>query len=200
MAHIKRKYIDKHWGMFLARGGSALLFGCLILFGDFTGILPAIPMIGLCLLFLGIIDTVGALLNSLQKHGWFTSVVDALVDVVAAMALFFYAQDSIVSCLIILASYTFVSGIIDLFHSFLSTTDPTDRFIRALVGCCGCTIGIVILNSGAYESTTFIRFFGTYLALVGITSLIYGIHNRSQKIEDKIARKESAKKKSTKKR
>lgn len=200
MAHIKRKYIDTHWGMFLVRGGLALLFGCLVSFGDFSSILSAIPMIGLCLLLLGIVDTVGALFNSLKKHGWITSVIDALIDVVAALSLFFYAQDSIVNCLIILAVYTFLSGIIDLFHSFLSTVDPTDRFIRALIGCCGCVIGIVILNSGSFESSIFIRFFGTYLTLVGVTSLIYGVHNRSQKIEDKIARKESAKKKSVKKR
>ena len=76
-------------------------------------------------------------------------------------------------------------------HGFLSTVDPTDKFIRILAGICGCIFGLVILNAGDFELTIFIRFFGVYMVVVGITSLIYGVHNRSQNIEDKVARKES---------
>ena len=70
----------------------------------------------------------------------------------------------------------------------------TDRFIRVLVGVCGCVIGVAILNAGGYEITTFVRFFGAYMLIVGVTSAIYGVHNRSQNIEDKIARKQARKK------
>ena len=97
------------------------------------------------------------------------------------------------------AFYVFLSGIIDIFHGFLSTVDPTDRFIRVLAGIVGCVMGFVILNAGNFEVMTFIRFFGVYLLVVGVTSMIYGVHNRAQKIEDKVARSESAKKKTSKK-
>ena len=104
-----------------------------------------------------------------------------------------------VAGLIILASYTFVSGIIDILHGFLSTVDPTDRFIRILCGILGAVMGFVILNAGKFELTVFIRFFGAYLLIVGITSLIYGVHNREQDLEDREARKQIRKvaKKST---
>ena len=90
----------------------------------------------------------------------------------------------------------------DLFHGFLSTVDPTDRFVRVVVGSLGCIMGLVIINAGSFELMTFIRFFGAYMLIVGVTSLIYGVHNRSQDAEDTIARKADAKKsakKSTKK-
>ena len=77
--------------------------------------------------------------------------------------------------------------------------DPTDRFVRVLTGICGCVIGAVIINSGNLEIMNFIRFFGAYMLIVGITSLIYGVHNRAQNIEDKVARSQSARKKSSKK-
>ena len=77
--------------------------------------------------------------------------------------------------------------------------DPTDRFIRILAGACGCVIGVVILNAGGFEITTFIRFFGAFMLIVGVTSLIYGVHNRSQNIEDKVARKQAAKSRKKKK-
>lgn len=190
MAHINRRYIDKHWIMFIVRGILAGIFGFLLLFGglvDFDGVVATISIF---LLVMGIVDSAGALYNSTKKRGWVNSIIDALIDVVAALALLFFAKNDLVASLIIISIYVFISGIIDLFHGFLSTVDPTDRFIRVLAGVCGCVMGCVILNAGNFEVMTFIRFFGVYMLIVGITSMIYGVHNRSQNIEDKIARKE----------
>lgn len=199
MAKINRRYIDKHWLVFLVRGALATIFGCFMLFGGIMSIENMMAIISVFLLFMGIVDAVGALYSSTRKHGWVNSIIDALIDVVAAVLLLFFTKNSLVSSLIVLSVYTILSGVIDLFHGFLSTVDPTDRFIRVLAGVCGCIIGIVILNAGDFEISTFIRFFGAYMLIVGVTSLIYGVHNRSQNIEDKIARKESYKKKKTKK-
>ena len=199
MAKINRRFIDKHWLVFIVRGGLAMIFGFFMLFGGLTNLESVVATISILLLVMGIIDATSALYNSSKKHGWVNSVIDALIDVVAALALLFYAKNDLVNSLIIIAAYTFISGIIDVFHGFLSTVDPTDRFIRILAGVVGCVMGFVILNAGSFELMTFIRFFGVYLLIVGITSMIYGVHNRSQNMEDKIARSEAAKKKVAKK-
>ncbi len=192
MAKINRRFIDKHWLTFLIRGGMAAAFGCLTLFSGVMNVENAIALISVFLLFMGIVDAVGALYSSTKKHGWINSVIDALIDVIAAVLLLFFAKSDLVTSLIIISVYTILSGVIDLFHGFLSTVDPTDRFIRVLAGICGCIIGAVIINAGSFEIMTFLRFFGVYLLVVGVTSLIYGVHNRSQNIEDKVARKLSA--------
>ena len=158
MAKINRRFIDKHWLTFVLRGGLAVIFGFLALFGGWTDMNFVISVIVVYLLVMGIIDAMGALYNSLKKHGWITSMIDALVDVVAAVCLLFFAQGSLVACMVVLAVYTFVSGIIDVFHGFLSTVDPTDRFIRILAGIIGIVTGFVILNSGSFEMMTFMRF------------------------------------------
>lgn len=193
MAHINRRYIDKHWFVFIIRGLMASVFGVLALFGNMHEDM-IISIIAVFLLLMGIIDAVSALYASVKKHGWFNSVIDALVDIAAALALLFFAKNSLVAALIVIAIYTIASGLIDVFHAFLSTVDPTDRFIRVLAGVIGCVIGVVIINSGEFEKTTFIRFFGAYMMIVGVTSLIYGVHNRSQNIEDKVARSQARKK------
>ena len=194
MAHINRRFIDKHWLVFLVRGALAVAFGCYALFGSLSNMDNAIAIISIFLLLMGIVDAVGALYCSNKKHGWINAVIDALVDVIAAVFLLFFANGILANIVIILSVYTIASGLIDVFHGFLSTVDPTDRFIRILVGACGCVIGIVILNAGSFEITTFIRFFGAYMVVVGVTSLIYSVHNRSQEIEDKIARIEARRK------
>lgn len=204
MAIFNRRFIDKHWMVFLVRGGLAAIFGCYTLFSGMSSIENVIAIISVFLLLIGIIDAVGALYGSSKKHGWINSIIDALVDVIAAISLLFFAKNSLANAVIIISIYTIVSGIIDIFHGFLSTVDPTDRFIRIIAGITGCVIGVVILNAGDFEITTFIRFFGAYMLIVGVTSLIYGTHNYSQEKEDKIARraarKQVAKKRSKKSR
>ena len=194
MAKINRKYIDKHWIVFIIRGLMAGIFGALLLFGGMDQIVNVITEISVFLLMMGIIDSVSALYNSTKKRGWINSVIDAGIDVVAAVALLFFAKNDLSISVLILSIYTIISGVIDLFHGFVSTVDPTDRFIRVLAGACGCVIGITILNAGKFEITTFARFFGAYMLIVGVTSAIYGVHNRAQNIEDKIARKQARKK------
>lgn len=203
MAHINRKFIDKHWLMFVLRGGIAVIFGFLALFGGLVDLGSAASILVIFLLIMGVIDAVGALYGSMKKHGWINSIIDALVDVAAAVCLLVFAQGNFIACTLILAIYTCVSGLIDIFHGFLSTVDPTDRFIRVLAGIIGVVMGFVILNAGPFELMTFVRFFGAYLLIVGFSSMVYGVHNRAQKIEDRVARSEarsSAKKKKSQKR
>lgn len=195
MAKINRKYIDKHWIVFIIRSLLAGVFGFLLLFNGMAGIENIIAEISVFLLLMGVVDSVSALYNSTKKRGWINSVIDAVVDVVAAVALLFFAKSDLATSVIVLSVYTVVSGVIDIFHGFVSTVDPTDRFIRILAGVCGCVIGIVILNAGNFEITTFVRFFGAYMLIVGVTSAIYGVHNRAQVVEDKVARKQARKKK-----
>ena len=193
MAHINRRYIDKHWFVFIIRGLMAAIFGFLALFGVMTDFEMVISVVSIFLLLMGIVDSVSALYASVKKHGWLNSVIDALIDIAAALTLLFFAKNNIVVSLIIIAVYTIASGLIDVFHGFLSTVDPTDRFIRVLAGVLGCVMGIVILNAGEFEIMTFVRFFGAYMLIVGVTSLIYGVHNRSQDIEDSTARSQALK-------
>lgn len=195
MAKINRRYIDKHWLVFILRGALAGAFGFIALFGGMSNVESVVAIISVFLLLMGIVDSVGALYNSTRKHGWINSIIDAGIDVVAAVVLLFFARNDLVTSVIILSVYTILSGVIDIFHGFLSTVDPTDRFIRILAGACGCIIGAVILNSGDFEIMTFIRFFGAYMLIVSVTSMIYGVHNRAQNIEDKVARKQARKKK-----
>lgn len=199
MAHINRRFIDKHWFVFIIRGIAASIFGFITMFGGVSDVENMIAVVSILLLLMGIIDASSALYNSTKKHGWLTSIIDALVDVIAAMLLLFFAKNNLVNSLLVLSIYTIISGIIDIFHGFLSTVDPTDRFIRVIVGVFGCVMGVVILNAGEFEIMSFIRFFGAYMLIVGVTSMIYGVHNRAQNIEDIVARKQSVKKKSAKK-
>lgn len=194
MAHIKRKYIDSHWLVFIFQGAIALFFGCLTLFTSSSTPSTLTPIIGIALLALAVVEFANSLHRSHNRQGWLIATFVALFDAAFGLTLICITGQEMVWQLSLLATYTVIRGIFELLIGFRTTVDPTDRFIWVLAGIAGVIFGIVILNSGHLANIDFVRFFGAYLFIFGVSSLIYGVHNRSQKLEDREARVEAAKK------
>lgn len=193
MAHIKRKYIDSHWLVFIFQGAIALFFGCLTLFTSGESSTSLMPVIGILLLALAIVEFANSLHRSRQRQGWLVSTLVALFDAGIGLTLLFVMNEGMVWHLSLIAAYTAIRGIFEIVIGFRTTVDPTDRFIWVLCGICGIVFGFVIFNSGHLANVDFIRFFGAYMMILGVSSLIYGIHNREQRIEDREARSDAAK-------
>lgn len=194
MSHIKRKYIDSHWLVFIFQGAIALLFGCLTLFTSDKNSVGLIPVIGLFLLALSVVEFANSLYRSHRSEGWLVSTLVAVFDAVFGLALLFIAKYDMVWHLSMLAAYTLLRGVFEMAIGFRTTVDPTDRFIWLLCGISGVIFGFVIFNSGHLANIDFVRFFGAYMLILGISSLIYGVHNREQGIEDREARSEASSK------
>lgn len=191
---IKRKYIDSHWLVFMFQGGIALLFGCLTLFTSDESASSLIPLVGIFLLALSVVEFANSLYRSRHKQGWLVAVLLALFDAAFGLAMLFVADQAMVWHLSLVAAYTALRGVFELLMGFRTTVDPTDRFIWVLCGVVGIIFGLVIFNSGHLENIEFMRFFGAYMMILGVSSFIYGIHNREQGIEDREARSIAAKK------
>lgn len=193
----KRKYIDSHWLVFIFQGIVALFFGCLTLFTSNNSSFGVIPVIGVALLALAVVEFANSLQRTRSNHGWLVATLVAVFDAAFGITLIIASDQDAIWHLCLLASYTVFRGIFELILGFRTTVDPTDRFIWVLCGLCGIVFGIVILNSGHLPGVDFIRFFGAYLLIFGVCSLIYGKHNRTQQ-HDAIEASERRAKKSSK--
>ena len=180
MAHIKRKYIDSHWLVFIFQGAIALIFGSATLFTSHESPRNLIPLVGVYLLALAVVEFANTIYRSSRSEGWFVSLLVALFDAACGLLLLFISNSEI-------------RGFFEILIGFRTTVDPTDRFIWVLCGICGMIFGFVIFNSGHLPNIDFLRFFGAYMLILGISSLDYGVHNRVQKLEDREARSLAAK-------
>lgn len=192
MAHIKRKYIDSHWLVFIFQGIVALLFGCVTLFTSDESSTSLVPVVSVSLLALALVEFANSVHRSYNRQGWLVSTAVAVFDAIFGLLLLFVVNEGMAWHLGVLAAYTVLRGIFELVLA-RTTVDPTDRFIWALCGVTGIIFGIVIFNSGHLAGVDFMRFFGTYMMILGVSSLIYSIHNREQQREDREARSEAAK-------
>lgn len=192
MARIKRKYIDSHWLIFVIQGALALGFGWVMLFSSTeASISYLVSIVGVFLLALGILELFNILHREHLKAGWSVSLIVALFDTIVAMTLLMTINNDAVWHLVIIAAYTFARGIFEILIGLRSPDDMTDRFIWVLVGACGVVMGLVVFNSGNMGLTDFVRFFGAYMMVLGVGSLVYGVHNRDQKLDDLSARREA---------
>lgn len=191
---VKLKYIDSHWLVFVFQGIIAILFGCVTLFTSGRNSTSLVPVIGVSLLALAIVEFANSVYRSYNRQGWLVSTAVAVFDAIFGLLLLFMVNEGMAWHLAMMASYTLIRGIFELFIGFRTTVDPTDRFIWCLCGLCGLVFGVVIFNSGHLANVDFVRFFGAYMLILGICSLIYSAHNRVQQREYRLARSESAKK------
>ena len=193
----KLKYIDSHWGIFALQGVVALLFGWFALFTNSSDIQTLVIVVGSVLLSLGIIELLNLLARTRTKNTWGVSLVMAILEISAGLALLFTYEQNVAWHLIVIAAYTILRGIFEIILGLKAIDDLTDKFIWILAGVCACIMGVVILNTGHLGTIPFIKYFGSYMMVFGVVNLIYSVHNNEQG-KDYRSEKLAAKKKISK--
>lgn len=193
----KLKYIDSHWGIFALQGIVALLFGWFALFTSSSDIQTLVIVVGSVLLSLGIIELLNLLARTRTKNTWGVSLLMAILEISAGLALLFTYEQNVAWHLIVIAAYTILRGIFEIILGLRAIDDLTDKFIWILAGICACIMGVVILNTGHLGTTPFIKYFGSYMMVFGVVNLIYSVHNNEQG-KDYRSEKLAAKKKISK--
>ena len=193
----KLKYIDSHWGIFALQGIVALLFGWFALFTSSSDIQTLVIVVGSVLLSLGIIELLNLLARTRTKNTWGVSLVMAILEISAGLALLFTYEQNVAWHLVVIAAYTILRGIFEIILGLRSIDDLTDKFIWILAGVCACIMGVVILNTGHLGTIPFIKYFGSYMMVFGVVNLIYSVHNNEQG-KDYRSEKLAAKKKISK--
>ena len=193
----KLKYIDSHWGIFALQGIVALLFGWFALFTNSSDIQTLVIVVGSVLLSLGIIELLNLLARTRTKNTWGVSLVMAILEISAGLALLFTYEQNVAWHLVVIAAYTILRGIFEIILGLRAIDDLTDKFIWILAGICACIMGVVILNTGHLGTIPFIKYFGSYMMVFGVVNLIYSVHNNEQG-KDYRSEKLAAKKKISK--
>lgn len=183
MTRIKRKYIDSHWLIFAVQGIITFLCGWYIMFSGSQDTTFLITVVGTMLLALGLVEMFNLLHREKAQVTWGFTLFAVVFEIASGLLLLFTSNENTLFHLVILAAYTFARGVCELFIAFKSIDDRTDRFIWGLCGVCGVVIGFVVLNAGHLAAGTFIKFFASYLVILGAGNLLYGVHNRDQALD-----------------
>jgi uncharacterized membrane protein HdeD (DUF308 family) len=181
MAKTKRKYIESHWLIFAIKGAAAFLLGAFALFTTITDPRNLILIIAIALIILGLTETFNIIHRRHRQHDWGLALIIALIELATAAALLYTKNlDNIVASTVIVAAYTVLRGLFEIFIGIKSLTDKTDKFMWIVCGIVGTILGIIIFSYPAADNTTFIKIFGTYMMIFGLTDLIFAVHSKNE--------------------
>lgn len=125
----KLKYIDSHWGIFALQGIVALLFGWFALFTGSSDIQTLIVVVGSVLLSLGIIELINLLIRTHTRNTWGISLLMAVLEIGAALALLFTYEQNVTWHLVVIAVYTILRGLFEIILGLHSIDDTTTKVI-----------------------------------------------------------------------
>lgn len=187
-----KKYTESHWLVFALQGIVGLLFGWFVMFTNMREVNTLIIIAGATILALGLIDLANLIYRKRRQQNWGLALVLLILEIAVGIALVLTKDLNPAVAMTIIACYTIFCGLFQILIGFKSLSDATDRFMWIVCGICACILGFVVLNSGHFEnSTTFIKFFGTYTMIYGITTLIYAVHNKNVLAEEKEERRKA---------
>jgi uncharacterized membrane protein HdeD (DUF308 family) len=175
----KKKYIESHWLVFALKGLFALLFGYFIMFTNIDTFFALVMIVGWTLVVLGLVEVFNILYRKTRHHNWWLSLVIALIELGVGIGVVFAADAEAWIILVIIGAYTVIRGFFDITIGIKGLTDKTDKFMWIVCGMFGAVLGFAILADSGTSNTNFLRVFGTYMMIFGITNLIFSIHSKN---------------------
>jgi uncharacterized membrane protein HdeD (DUF308 family) len=181
MAKTKRKYTESHWLVFAIEGIVAFLLGMFLLFTAIVTPATLIFIVAIALIVFSFIGVLNVVYRRRRQHDWWLVLIVAFIQLVTAIALIYTKDhDNIVASTVIIAIYAILRGLFEMIIGVKSLTDNTDKFMWVVCGLIGIILGIIIFAYPAVDDTTFIKFFGTYTMIFGLTDLIFAVHSRNE--------------------
>jgi len=176
----KRKYVESHWGVFILQGLIALSAGAYIMLSNSDSIQYLVSVVGCVLIGLAIIELLNVLIRRRRQHGWGIPLAVAIFQIGVGTAMLFASDQTHVVHIALLAGYTLVHSVASIFIGFVSCRNLTDRFFWVACGMVGSVIAFVIFADPGFSETVFIKIFGTFLMVLGLTNVFFALHSREK--------------------
>ena len=183
----KRKYVESHWLIFAIQGAITLLAGGYLMFSGSTDVVFLVVVAGSILLGLSFIEIFNIIHRQRRQNNWAIPLVVACFEAAVGTAMIFASSKTHAIHIALLAGYTLVRGITSIIIGFVSFNNMTNRFFWVACGMTGSVIAFVIFADTGASDTYFIKIFGTFLMVLGLTNTFFAVHSRDQLIKAKKA-------------
>jgi uncharacterized membrane protein HdeD (DUF308 family) len=152
----------------IAAGAVSFVAGCLVMFWPTRSIPVIAVIIGVALLFLGLLEIVVALAERNASGGsrTVTGVLGALYLVPGAVCVV-HLRLTIVTLVLLLSIVWIAGGVVAIYHAFVM---GTDRLMTSVPGVASGLVGFSVLAFPTASLVGATRLLGTALALLGVVS------------------------------
>jgi uncharacterized membrane protein HdeD (DUF308 family) len=180
-AKIPKSYIESHWLVFSLKGVIALLLGWFIMFTNMDSFFSLVMIVGWTLILLGAVEVFNVVNRRYRQRDWGLSLSVAIIELGVGLSVVVLADVEPWIILMIVGGYTILRGFFEVAIGMRGLTDKTDKFMWVVCGIFGAVTGFAIFTDqkNLLSETNFLRIFGTYMMVFGVTNLIFSIHSKN---------------------
>lgn len=160
---------NQMWGLVVAQGVLAILFGIAALFWPGATLVIIVILFAVFVLVWGIVNFVHSLISMGRVSTWWLELIFSLLTIGLGVYLL---RNTLVSIglFILLVGFTFVArGAVDLLKAFLSHDREVKdtRLLHVIGGLLGIVAGVIVLSQPAASGVAIVWIMGLYAVLQG---------------------------------
>ena len=177
--------LSQMWGLVVAQGVLAILFGIAALFWPGATIALIVILFGIFVLAWGIANFIHSLVSIGKVSTWWLELIFSIVTIGLGV---FLLRNTLVSIeiFILLVGFTFVlRGAIDLIKSLFSNDQDVkeSRIYYAISGILGLIAGMIVLAQPAASGVAIVWIIGLYSILQGSMVVVISLKARQQLVK-----------------
>lgn len=162
--------MSKHqgsWWSLLIKGAVAVVVGILALTWPGSMRDLAISVLGIFVLIVGIVATVGALMHRKESDKWIVMLIPGLVGIV--IGIIALAVPKVIAAIIVylIAIWALIHGISEIYGALKHREEVKGEWVPLIVGITSVVIGILLLAGPLTAGAVFTWLVGLFLLILG---------------------------------
>jgi uncharacterized membrane protein HdeD (DUF308 family) len=181
MPGILASLYQRTWWSLLIRGIAAIVFGILALFWPDRVLDTVVTLLGVFVLVVGIIFTIGALTQRGPDRHWLRHLVPGIIGIVVGIITIARPEFLAVVIIYLIAAWAVIHGIGEIHAALRLRKDVAGEWMPLVIGIASVVIGVILFLQPLMAGAVIIWLVGLFMLILGILWLIMAFRARKWK-------------------
>lgn len=178
MPGILASLYQRTWWSLLVRGIAAIVFGMLALFWPDRVLDTLITLLGIFVLVVGIVFTIGAVLHRGPDRHWLRHLIPGIIGIVIGIITISWPAAATVLLTYLIAFWALIHGIGEIHAALRLRKDIAGEWMPIVIGVASIVIGVVLILQPLMAGAVLIWLVGFFMLILGILWVIMALRAR----------------------
>lgn len=180
---------DAMWGMSIAEGVVAILFGIAAVFWPALTLVTLLYLFAAFILISGLVNLITGIFHAGHGVGaWFLKLILSVVEIGIGVYLLRHPHVSFAVFILLIGFGLIIRGVFEIVGAFIESLGPGSRILALIVGALAVLAGIVVLFQPASGGVAFVWVLGIYALIAGpvIVAMALDRHHAMHELTSKL--------------
>jgi uncharacterized membrane protein HdeD (DUF308 family) len=169
---------QRTWWSLLIRGIAAIIFGILALFWPDRVLETLITLLGIFVLVVGIVFTVGAVAHRGPDRHWLRHLIPGIIGIVIGIITVAWPAATAVFLIYLIAIWALIHGIGEIHAALRLRRDVAGEWMPLVIGIASVVIGVILFFQPLMAGAMIMWLVGLFVLILGILWLIMAFRAR----------------------